>query len=514
MSRGNALDLVSVIIPVYNAEAYIERAVRSALRQSYRSMEVIVVNDGSTDGTMDRLRVFDGRIVLLHQENKGVYAARNTGVHAARGPVIAFLDADDEWETEKVERQMRLLKRYPNVAVIATRTEEMDDRGAPFPGRAKEARNGHCDRPLNFYQELLMKGNPLSLSSVLMRKEAFERAGGFYAAERILSADYDLWIRLAQSHLFLLMSNRLTRYRVLKTSLLHGSLEKEYGAQKGIIERNRERYTARLYRKRMSRLYFDWAESAFDQNDPSRWERWRASIAHDPWNADAWRLAAKEAVRTAAKGAGSAARSAVKKALFALFSGRGLISRGPEGKTVFLTFDDGPHPQNTEEILRVLREHGAKATFFMTGREVSRHPGVAKKVAAEGHEVAGHSWSHGRIAQWDVMGQWREIVRTEDVLREACGAAVRVHRPPYGRLTVPLLLFALFRKLRIVLWSVDSGDGFAASPETVLEACRKASGGDILLFHDDNRAVVEALPRALREMRGKGLEFAAIREIK
>src|SRR5512134_3903793 len=97
---------LSVIIPAYNAEAFIADTVHSALNQTYRDLEVIVVDDGSKDGTRDRLDAFGRRVRVHQQANSGVARARNAGVRLATGDWIAFLDADDLWLPHKIERQM------------------------------------------------------------------------------------------------------------------------------------------------------------------------------------------------------------------------------------------------------------------------------------------------------------------------------------------------------------------------------------------------------------------------
>jgi len=114
--------LITVIIPAFNRERYVVRSVESVLHQTYQNIEVIVVDDGSTDGTIKALEPFAGRILLLCQKNGGVSAARNAGIRAARGQWIAFLDSDDWWKPQKLERQIRLMEKYA-VKMCFTRSE-------------------------------------------------------------------------------------------------------------------------------------------------------------------------------------------------------------------------------------------------------------------------------------------------------------------------------------------------------------------------------------------------------
>jgi len=109
--------LISCVVPVYNGERFVADAVKSILAQSYRPIEIIVVNDGSTDRTADVLAEFGEQITVTHQENAGQAAARNNGIQTATGNFIAFLDADDLWEPEKLERQMSWLAEHPELQI-------------------------------------------------------------------------------------------------------------------------------------------------------------------------------------------------------------------------------------------------------------------------------------------------------------------------------------------------------------------------------------------------------------
>src|SRR5207249_11176371 len=110
--------MVSVVIATYNCRRYVGEAVESALAQSYQPIEVIVVDDGSTDGTAEELRPFKDRIRYLVQANQGPAAARNHGIRAARGEYVAFLDADDLWAPSKIEKQVAAMEKSDKIGVV------------------------------------------------------------------------------------------------------------------------------------------------------------------------------------------------------------------------------------------------------------------------------------------------------------------------------------------------------------------------------------------------------------
>ena len=111
--------VVSVVMPAYNAERFVDEALESVLKQSYQRLEVIVVDDGSTDGTAARVQAYGNPVRYLQQVNAGVGAARNRGLEAATGDYIAFLDADDLWRPEKLDVQLEIAARNPESGLIA-----------------------------------------------------------------------------------------------------------------------------------------------------------------------------------------------------------------------------------------------------------------------------------------------------------------------------------------------------------------------------------------------------------
>jgi hypothetical protein len=179
--------LVTVIIPSFNGAAYIGQALRSALDSPGVPLEIIVVDDGSTDDTFKVLEGFDTRVRLVRQERGGPYRARNHAARLARGDWLAFLDADDDWLPGKLAAQVRLAASGPDL-VYTDRLNFGD------LSRVKERQSDSVTLHEGDIFEPLLLGNFITLSSVLMRKSAFEKLGGF-AIERRGVQDWDMWLR-------------------------------------------------------------------------------------------------------------------------------------------------------------------------------------------------------------------------------------------------------------------------------------------------------------------------------
>lgn len=201
--------LVSVIIPNYNYARYVGGAIDSALAQTYPDVEVIVVDDGSTDATKDVLINYGNGITTVSQQNQGVAAARNNGVAASSGEFIAFLDADDEWLPEKVEKQVAMLRSDPSLGLVHVGVEEIDPDSNVLRDRLEGA-SGDATH------ELLMIGGRGILgggSGLMVRRTVFDEIGGF-DVRLSTSADWDFFYQIARRHPVGFVSEVLLKYRV------------------------------------------------------------------------------------------------------------------------------------------------------------------------------------------------------------------------------------------------------------------------------------------------------------
>ncbi|MBU2648141.1 glycosyltransferase family 2 protein [bacterium] len=193
---------VSVIIPTHNRIQQVTAAVESVLIQSFKSFELIVVDDGSSDGTEERLRaLFDSTIRLIRQPPAGVSAARNKGARHSNGEFLAFLDSDDTWHRDKLKHQIDFHQQNPELNL--SQTEETWIRRGRFVNPHKKHR-----KPAGYIFPQSLHLCTVSPSSVLIRKTVFDAAGGF--DERLPACeDYDLWLRITATHPVGLIGMRL-----------------------------------------------------------------------------------------------------------------------------------------------------------------------------------------------------------------------------------------------------------------------------------------------------------------
>lgn len=190
--------MISVVIPLYNKAGQVARTLRSVLGQTFDRFEVVIVDDGSTDGSLEVVQsVYDERIRIVSQRNAGVSAARNRGVAEARYDLIAFLDADDEWMPTYLETQYNLYRKYPDCSVFACNYEFHGSDGRVTPTMFRNltfvGEDGILD---NYFEVAVCSHPPISSISVMVRKNAIEAVGGFPVGVT-LGEDIVTWAKLA-----------------------------------------------------------------------------------------------------------------------------------------------------------------------------------------------------------------------------------------------------------------------------------------------------------------------------
>ncbi len=281
---------VAVVIAAYNEEKYIQSSVNSALGQTYGNLEIIVVNDGSTDSTLALLQPFEGRIKILNQENSGPAASRNAGMDATDADYLAILDADDLWFPEKIAKQMQIMLSYPDVVFVGSSPWRIDADG----NRLYDApdRPFCADKPVNLRNALLSLGNLRGLgpSGCLIRRSAFIEAGKF---RDIFAEDYELWIRLSELGNFFLMSEPLYYYRVRPSSLTTSDTTREFQCEIDILNMHRDKYDACTRKRRLSIIHCKWADSLVYKQEPGALKRILLGIMYNPLNCKLYVLMAK-----------------------------------------------------------------------------------------------------------------------------------------------------------------------------------------------------------------------------
>jgi glycosyltransferase involved in cell wall biosynthesis len=203
--------LVSVIITCYNYGGYLPDCLESALSQTYKDIEVIVVNDGSTDNTDEVMQKYlsDPRIKYICQKNAGQANAKNNGIKNAKGAFLAFLDADDRWEEDKLQKQIPLFSN-PEVGLVYCRASYFDEDGKVFDYTMTD---DYLQPREGKVTEWLIFDNFVQFSSSVIRKECIESFGGFDETLK-MGIDWDLWLRISTKYTFAFKDERLFHYRM------------------------------------------------------------------------------------------------------------------------------------------------------------------------------------------------------------------------------------------------------------------------------------------------------------
>lgn len=209
--------LVSVIIPTFNCERYIATTIESILNQSLRDLEIIVVDDGSTDRTSEIAAAFGPPVRLVSQSNSGVCVARNHGIREATGQYLCLMDHDDYWFPDKLERQVSVMQSHPEAGVVyAQFILWQPDAAGVFPAPASfnlEAYPGGIDDDFSgwIYHQFLLDCWMLT-STAMFRREVFDKCGNFNEALPY-SEDWDLWLRISREYPFIKLNRPSTLYR-------------------------------------------------------------------------------------------------------------------------------------------------------------------------------------------------------------------------------------------------------------------------------------------------------------
>lgn len=210
--------LVSVIIPNYNYARYLRETIDSVLAQTYQKIEIIVVDDGSSDASGAILRKYCDQISVIFQRNQGVSAARNNGVAASQGEYIAFLDADDYWLPAKIEKQIERFGRSESLGLVHVGVDEIDGEGNSLLLRLNGAEGKISGALLRFKPEGILFGG----SGLMVPRDVFDEVGGF-DIQLSTSADWDFCYRVSSQYEVGFVPEVLLKYRI-HNSNMHGNV--------------------------------------------------------------------------------------------------------------------------------------------------------------------------------------------------------------------------------------------------------------------------------------------------
>lgn len=205
---------VSVILPTFNGQRYIAEAIESALAQTLAPCEIIVVDDGSTDGTEKIVRSYGSRVHYIYQKNKGASGAYNTGIGSASGDYVAFLEHDDVWAPEKNENQVQFFEEDVSLGMVFSPVLLLEE-NTPSKRTVNNVDDGGGEVT---FSDFFARNRVLNCSTVMIRKVVLEDIGGF-REDLPLSFDYDLWLRIAAKYRVACLKMPLATYRIHSNNL-------------------------------------------------------------------------------------------------------------------------------------------------------------------------------------------------------------------------------------------------------------------------------------------------------
>ncbi len=192
-------------------------------------------------------------------------------------------------------------------------------------------------------------------------------------------------------------------------------------------------------------------------------------------------------------------------------------SGSDESPKIALTFDDGPHPKKTDEILDLLEEYHIHSTFFIIGQNAMYYPAPLKRAVALGHEIGNHTFCHDGVSKMSKTMIEKELRDTETVIYELTGTPVHLFRPPEGNCSENILTAAKNEDYSVILWTVDTKDWELVSTEKIVQTIEKnIKNGSILLFHDytlPGAHTLDALKIVIPKLLDKGYEFVTVSEL-
>jgi glycosyltransferase involved in cell wall biosynthesis len=313
--------LVSVVMPVYNTAPYLSEAIESILGQTYAPLEVVIVDDGSADESVEIIRSYqerDSRIRFVQNQHGGIARARNTGIRTASGELIANMDSDDVSLPERIVTQVRYLQANPDVVALGSQTIWVDPDGDPL------FRTRHAESHEDIERELLWaRGFAIVHSGAMFRRWAIENVGG-YSEDLPMGVDLDLYLKLAEvgrlanlpDYLFVMRRHPSSttmivdtrRAAELKTAILRRACQRREVDPSTVAVRPMK------YSANVSELYADWSQSAFWHGYYRSGIKYlRRLVSSAPWKPQTWYFATRSAFTLSYAAADSVLSAAARR---------------------------------------------------------------------------------------------------------------------------------------------------------------------------------------------------------
>jgi len=520
-SNSKGLPFVSVVIPAHNEEEYLPLCLESIRRQDYAGgYEIIVVDNASTDDTAEIALAWGARVVSENRTSPA--CARQRGVEAATGEIIAFIDADTQAPAHWLSAVVSRFVREPETVVISGPYAYFDAgriaRIASYAGNFINIITDHL------FRRAFGKGGAVWGCNFAVRRSALLEVGGFDTSIRFYGEEYELSLRLRRAgkagiipRLFVLTSAR--RLKRLGVVTQYWNWIVDY-------------FSVLFWYKPISEKLEDWPAKAWQTVAAgSSWQRARASSRYVALLLGLFLLHTGPLIDAVGRLIYAFDIAAVGT-VFAYhginprsrFYGKVWSNGNRDRPRIALTFDDGPNEPYTSRVLGVLEQYGVKATFFLIGQNVQRHPEVCRRIATTGNVVGNHSYHHHKSLCLRLgRAIAREIEMSHQAIHECTGFEPKLFRPPHGFRT-PWLMRTVHRLgYSVVTWDSMTDDWRANTPvdEIVRAIVRRAKPGSVIVLHDgrdtrpgyDRTQMLQALPQIIDTLRQRGFDFVTIPEL-
>ncbi len=520
-ARCERVPYISVVIPAYNEERLLPLCLKSLTKQDYAGeYETIVVDNASTDNTA-RVALAMGARVVCENKRSPAYA-RQRGLEAAKGDIVAFIDADTQAPSCWLSTIVRRFAREPKTVVISGPCAYFD---AGLIAKVASYLANFINISLDqLFRRALNKGGALWGSNFAVRRSVLLAVGGFDTGIKFYGEELELSLRLKSKGrvgiipwLFVLTSARRLREHGLLTACWNYIVDY---------------FSVLFWYKPIPESLEDWPAKA-----------WQTVVASCSWHRLRWSFKYLVFLVCLLWLHTSPMVKAVRRLLYMTeIAGLGVLlmyhglsptsqlygkvcSNGNRNRhRIALTFDDGPNEPYTSQVLNILGRYGVKATFFVIGENVQRHPEVCRRILAEGHVIGNHSYHHYKLLglRWGNAAA-REINLAKQAIYETTGYRPELFRPPYGFRT-PWLMHTVRRLgYKIVTWDDMTNDWKAnKSAEGIAKSIvKRAKMGSIIVLHDgrstrqryDRSQMLQALPQIIEELKKRGFALVTVPDL-